>query len=303
MRPLLPNLAVYQDDDPVGIPDRGEAVGDDQRGPPLHERLQGVLDLDLRLRIEGGGRLVQDQDRGILEKGASDGDPLALAAGELRSLLADEGVVALRQAHDEVMGVGGLRRGDDLLFGPSDVAVGDVVADRIVEEDRLLGHDGDLPPERLDGDRADVLPVDEDRPLRDVVETGDQVDERRFSPAAHPHEGDHLAGPDLKADVPEDRRLLIAEADCPDLDLPRYPGQEEGAVAVLDFRCEVDDPEDTLGAGDPLLDRVVHVRQALDRLVEHDQRREKREEGPRRGLTVDDLVSPVEDDRGDAETA
>ena len=119
---------------------------------------------------------------------------LAFAAGELRPLLADQRIVAHRQAHDEIVGVRGLRGGDDLLLRLHDVAVGDVVPDRVVEEDRLLGHDRDLSPERLDGDVADVTAVDRDRPFRHVVKAGDQVDERCLSPAAHADEGDHLAG-------------------------------------------------------------------------------------------------------------
>ncbi len=303
MGSLLADLAVDQHDDPVGVPDRGEAVGDHQRGPAFHQVLQRILNLDLRLRVEGGGRLVEDQDRGVLEDGAGDRDPLAFAAGELRPLLADQRVVAHRQAHDEIVGVRGLRGGGDLLLRLHDVAVGDVVPDRVVEEDRLLGHDRDLSPERLDGDVADVTAVDRDRPFRHVVKAGDQVDKRCLSPAAHADEGDHLAGADSEIDVPEDRRLLIAEGNVPDLDLPGDPGKGGGVGEVPDLRDQVDDRKDPLGAGDPLLDRVVHVRQPFHRFVQHDQRRQKGKKGSRRRLAVDHLVAAVEDDRGDAEAA
>ena len=69
---------------------------------------------------------------------------------------------------------------------------------------------------------------------------------------------------------------------------------------ISDLRDEIDDAENPLGAGDSLLDRVVHVGQPLDGFVKHDERRQKREEGSRRGLAVDDLIAAVEDDGRDA---
>ena len=46
--------------------------------------------------FERRGRLVEDQDRGILQDHPGDGDALALAAGELDAALADLGVIARR---------------------------------------------------------------------------------------------------------------------------------------------------------------------------------------------------------------
>ena len=41
-----------QNGDPVGSLDRGESMGDHERGPALHEIGQGHLDHALRLRIQ-----------------------------------------------------------------------------------------------------------------------------------------------------------------------------------------------------------------------------------------------------------
>jgi hypothetical protein len=60
-------------------------VGNDQRGPSGHEIVQGALDLDLGLRVQGGSGLVQDQDRGVLQKGTGNGDPLPFPAGKFCS--------------------------------------------------------------------------------------------------------------------------------------------------------------------------------------------------------------------------
>ncbi len=73
-----------------------EAVGEDQRGAALHQAVERLLDHGLALRIDGGQRLVEDQDRRVAQERAGDGDALALAAGEPHAALADDRLVALR---------------------------------------------------------------------------------------------------------------------------------------------------------------------------------------------------------------
>ena len=65
---------------------------------PCHEFVQRRLDEPLGLGVERAGGLVEDQDRGVAEDGAGDGESLALAAGEVRAAFADDGVVAVRLA-------------------------------------------------------------------------------------------------------------------------------------------------------------------------------------------------------------
>ena len=48
--------------------------------------------------VQGGGRLVEDQDRRVAEDGAGDGDPLPLPAGQQPSSLAGLGGVAAGSA-------------------------------------------------------------------------------------------------------------------------------------------------------------------------------------------------------------
>ena len=85
------------------------------------------------------GRLVEDQDGRILQDRAGDGDPLALAAGELGAPFADDGVQAIRHLFDELHGVSGAGRGHDRLTGCiGGSAVGDVRRHGVVEQDDVL---------------------------------------------------------------------------------------------------------------------------------------------------------------------
>jgi len=51
----------------------------------------------LALGVQCAGRFVQQQDGGVLEQGAGDGDALLLAAGQARAAFAELAVEASRQ--------------------------------------------------------------------------------------------------------------------------------------------------------------------------------------------------------------
>ena len=57
---------------------------------PLPQRVERPLDARLGLHVEGAGRLVEDQDRRVLQDGAGDGEALALAARQRCAALADD---------------------------------------------------------------------------------------------------------------------------------------------------------------------------------------------------------------------
>ena len=67
-------------------------MGDDDTGAVFHEASEGVLDEFFRLGVEGGGGFVEDEDGGVFEDGAGDGDALALAAGEFDAAFASKSV-------------------------------------------------------------------------------------------------------------------------------------------------------------------------------------------------------------------
>jgi hypothetical protein len=64
-------------------------VRNHQRGASPRQLREGRLHSAFALVVEGGGRLVEDQDRRILQEGPGDGQPLLLAAGERYPALAD----------------------------------------------------------------------------------------------------------------------------------------------------------------------------------------------------------------------
>ncbi len=104
----------------------------------LHQTPQRLLDKMFGLTVEGGGRFVQDQDAGVLQDRPGDGDPLALTAGQLDALLADDRAVAERPAGYELVTFRLARDGGDVLVVGIELAIGDIGADRTVEDAGLL---------------------------------------------------------------------------------------------------------------------------------------------------------------------
>ena len=185
-----------------------------------HQIRQRCLHQRLALRVQRRGRLVQNQHRRVLQDRARNRQPLPLAAGEAEALLADHRVVALRHLQDEVVRQRGLRRFYHARERHIRLPVRDVVAHRVVEQDRLLRHLADLRAQRGQAHVAHIVAVDQDAPAGHIEEARNQVHQRRLSRPARPHNRHHFAALHGQIDVVQHHRrpftvrvlLLVAEA-------------------------------------------------------------------------------------------
>ena len=100
---LLGDLAVLEHHDPARLADRGEAVGDHDRGAAGEQAPEALLDARLGVEIDVRGRLVQDEDARVGDQGSGERDQLALAGRELGAALAYLGVVAVGELGDELL--------------------------------------------------------------------------------------------------------------------------------------------------------------------------------------------------------
>ncbi|MNI56600.1 hypothetical protein D3C73_1116120 [compost metagenome] len=110
MRPYRHQLPLIHHCDPVGVFNRGQAMGDHQSGSVLHQARQRLLDQVLTLGIEGAGGFVEEQDRGVHQQRAGDGQALALAAGQAETAIPQMSLVTAGHGFDKVMGVSDLCR-------------------------------------------------------------------------------------------------------------------------------------------------------------------------------------------------
>mmetsp|Transcript_69704 Transcript_69704/g.105309 ORF Transcript_69704/g.105309 Transcript_69704/m.105309 type:complete len:213 (+) Transcript_69704:237-875(+) len=176
----------------------------------LEQVVKRRLHHPLALVVQRARRLVQQQDRRVLDHRPRDRDPLLLPPRQLPALLPNVGLVAFREGEDEVVGVGHLGRRDHLLPRRAVLAVCNVVGNRPAEQHRLLPHHPDLLPQPVHVERLQVPPVQLHHPRVRVVEALDQLHRRALPAPARPHQRHRRPGLHRQA-VPV-RHLLVGPA-------------------------------------------------------------------------------------------
>ena len=194
----------------------------------------------------------------------------------------------------------------DLGVGRVRSAVGDVVAHRAGEQERLLRHDAELAAVRVEVEVAQVDAVDRHRARRRVVEAGDQLDERRLAGAGLAHERDGLAGRDVQVDAGD--RLVARRARVAEVHVvaartsPRTPIEHDGARRA-GVPLGVSSSSSILRERRRgLLPGVEHLRELLDRreeLVEVEQERDHHAGGDDTVVARARMPAPSTRDRAD----
>ena len=226
------------DDDAVHLGDGGQAVGDGEDGLAAHDPRQRVLDLRLDLAVQRARRLVQHQDRRVLEERPRQRDPLPLPARQLHPPLAQMRVIAgaarvILERQDEVVRLGRAGGGEQLVLGGVGAAVQDVVAGRAVEQRGVLRDHAHVAAQAFLADAAHVMAVHQHRPVLDVVKPQQQRDQRGLAGPGFAHDPDPLARRDGKAEV-RDPALApaIGEGHVAIVDPPLHPAQFDRARRV-----------------------------------------------------------------------
>ncbi len=115
----------------------------------------------------------------------------------------------------------------------------DVVEDRAVEEEPLLGHDDDPAPEASDGGVAQVDPGVAHRALGGVVEAGDELGQGGLAGAGRAHQGEPGPHGDVEVDVAQHGGAPgVGEGDAAHLDVaPGWAGRRPPRARARRRRC------------------------------------------------------------------
>src|SRR3954469_18303775 len=242
VRALLDDAPCLEHDEAVHARDGGKTVRDRDHRLALHQVEKLLLDRELDLAVERRGRLVEHQDRSVLQDDAGERDALALAAGELHPAFADvRGVagapVPVAQPKDELVRLRFRRRRGDLCVGGAGPPVADVGCDRAVQERGVLRHHADRRAQAFLRRTGDVLVVDQDPSGLELVEAQQEVDERRLPRAGSTDQADALPGFDLQMKMAYDRcgvLAAVAEGDVVQHDFAarHFQGPRAGAVGT-----------------------------------------------------------------------
>jgi len=186
--------------------------------------------------VERAGGLVQDQHPWVRQDRPGDGQQLHLPLGEVDHLLVEHGGVAAGQGADEVIDVrrpGGL---DDLGVGCLGPPVADGLQHRAVEQPGVLQHHAEQAAQVRAGEVPQVVTINADGTARDVVEAHYQLDHYCLAGPGRVHDGNLLAGRDLRREVVDHQPLgLVAVVHAVELDPAIDPLQANGLGWVGGF--------------------------------------------------------------------
>jgi len=101
-RAVFDDIAGFEHHHAIEIAQCRKAVGDRDHGAAAHQAAERLSDRFLGFAVESGGRLVEQQDRRVLQEGARDRDALPLAARQLDAAVADHGRKTFGQRFHEV---------------------------------------------------------------------------------------------------------------------------------------------------------------------------------------------------------
>lgn len=175
------------------------------------DALMQTGDLDAHLHAKEGvevrQRFVEEEDLRLADHGAADGDALALAAGEVLGFALEQ-LVELQDRRGRV------DTALDLLF--VDVgeleAEGHVLRHRHVRVERV-GLEHHAHRTVLGRQVVDALVADVQIARGDVLQPGDQSQQRGLAAAGWTDEDDELTVLDIQVDMPGDRRTVVTLAD------------------------------------------------------------------------------------------
>src|SRR5262249_9060519 len=126
-----------------------------------------------------------------------------------------------------------------------------------------------------------------------IVEAIDQADDRRLSGAGWPDDRGDLARLDPEADVAEDLRVAVPEADAIEVDVTLEARPRARARQIAHAALHREQLLAALVADRRLRDRVRHLRQLADRFVELRQVEQKQDQDAGADLAAEREASAV----------
>ena len=270
---------------------------------PCERGAEALDEPTLRERVDGGERIVEHDDARPRDERARERDALALPAGQVDAALADQRVVAVRQVVGERVDAGGLARREHLVPVGVLAAGGEVLAQRHREEHRPLRHERDGGAKLGDRHVARVDAADAHVAAGRVVETRQQIEQRRLARAGRAADRDDLARLDDEVE-PAQHVRLAAVGEVHGLEAHgERAGRQRASGAVGSGSGSIPSSQAKLRPADASA-RWAEVRDPAERLERPDeleQQRLEEHELADRERARDHLAAAEEDDGGDRE--
>ena len=101
MSPGFHHVAIINHDDLRCLPNQAEIVGDQDRGSPFLQPVDGAAQGLLLEGVQAGGWFIQYQQGSIAEEGTCQCQPAQLPAAKASSTFSDECVKSIREGFNE----------------------------------------------------------------------------------------------------------------------------------------------------------------------------------------------------------
>ena len=173
----------------------------DKAGSPFHHPCKGILNLDLRSGVDGGGCLVQYEHGRKAQHHSGNTKQLFLALRQASSVLCNHRIIAIGKPLDEAVGMGLLGRLNDLLLRGFRLSHPYIVPDGSRPQPSLLKHHAVAGSQAPSGDIPDVRSVHLDGAAVHIIEPHQQIDHGGLAASGRPHDGHSLARPHLQIEV------------------------------------------------------------------------------------------------------
>ena len=147
------------------------------------------------------------------------------------------------------------------------------------------------------------MTVNQNTAFADIIKSWYQINQRCLSSAAHSYKRDNLTGFNGKIYIFQYRYFFIAERNVLNIDAAINGWKIDGAGLIFNIRSEVNDAENTVCAGNALIDGVIDIGEPFNRFVKHQQRGNKREESAGSGMTLNNIIAAVKNDGGYSQSA
>ena len=175
------HLALVEDHKVVAFRDRSRSVRHDDDGLVIrlhvpHDGVQGFRAIGIERRV----RLVENKKDGVAVKRAGQREPLFLASGELRVMGANPGVVAVRELLNDVVDAGLLRCLNTTGRVRLSVHLCDILGDRAVEENDVLGQVTDVTTQLVRAVVIKLCPIEAHFPGNGSDQTDNDPREGQF---------------------------------------------------------------------------------------------------------------------------
>ena len=148
---------------------------------------------------------------GIRQESTRQSKALPFSSRKTLAAFRQRRIVAVRECQDSLMNGRSASRLDDLFVGGIGPRIGDVLADRRLEEERSLIEQHDLSPEILKPQFTQILTVEMNLTGLRIVEADEKIRERRLTNTAGSHDRADAARRHVERQLVQDRVPVIGE--------------------------------------------------------------------------------------------